>query len=242
MPLIGHTTHIVTVLLLTLMTACGPATQTPAPAQSEAAVPDGINDRFLDPDLDPDAWTKRWEVESREIYVERVAIAAAVQLRAGEDVADVGAGTGLFLAQFSRDVGAAGHVYAVEISPRFVEHIQRRAATEGLANVEAVLSREDSTTLPRGAVDAAFLCDTYHHFADYETMLRSLRETIRPGGRLVIVDFERIPGVSREWVLGHVRTGKAQVIAEVETAGFELEREITIPELRENYVLRFRRP
>ena len=232
-------TRNVPLLVLAFLTACRPAVQTPATPPS--TVPDGINERFLDPELDPDTWTNRWEVESREIYAERHAIAAAVQLRAGEDVADVGAGTGLFVAPFSQAVGPEGRVYAVEISPKFVEHIRQRAASEGLANVEAVLSREDSTTLPRGAVDAVFLCDTYHHFTDYEAMLRSLRDAIRPGGRLVIVDFERISGVSREWILGHVRAGKEQVIAEVEAGGFELEEEIEVPGLDENYVLRFRR-
>ncbi len=55
----------------------------------------------------------------------------------------------------------------------------------------------------------------------------------------MIVDFERVPGVSREWILGHVRAGKETVRAEVERAGFACEGEVPIPEFEENYCLRF---
>jgi len=71
-------------------------------------------------------------------------------------------------------------------------------------------------------------------------MLASIHRALRPGGSLVIIDFERIPGVSSAWVMNHVRAGKETVIREVEAAGFRLEKEI--PLLRQNYMLRFRRP
>ena len=71
--------------------------------------------------------------------------------------------------------------------------------------------------------------------------MASLHRALRSGGEVVMVDFERIPGVSREWVLDHVRCGKDEVIAEVEGDGFELVEELAVPGLAENYVLRFRR-
>ena len=83
-----------------------------------------------------------------------------------------------------------------------------------------------------------FACDTYHHFEYPQATLASIRRALRPGGTLVVVDFERIPGKTRPWLLDHVRCGKGQVIAEIAAAGFELVEEVPLG-LEENYFLRF---
>ncbi|MEZ6197754.1 MAG: methyltransferase domain-containing protein [Planctomycetota bacterium] len=223
--------------------ACASDDAVPAEAGSpRSAVPAGINARFLDPDLDARAWVDRWEVESREVYVARRHIVAACGLREGDRIADVGAGTGLFMEPFARAVGDTGRVLEVEIAPRFVDHLRRRAREEGHAKVEIVASTETSTELPPDSVECVFVCDTYHHFEYHRAMLASIHSALRPGGRLVIVDFERIPGVSRPWILGHVRCGKDQVRREVEEAGFVFEDELEVPRFHENYLLRFRIP
>jgi SAM-dependent methyltransferase len=208
----------------------------------EASVKPGINQDYLDPALNVDAMVQRFEVESREIYVAREAIAAAVRLEAGQAVADVGAGTGLFLEPFARAVGPAGRLYCVDIAPGFVAHLTERAEALGLGQVEAVLCSERSVELPERSIDVAFLCDTYHHFEYPRSTLASIRRALRPGGRLVLIDFERIPGVSRPWLLEHVRAGREQVLEEVQSAGFVLERQEQIPGLVENYCLHFVRP
>ena len=204
-----------------------------------AAEPRDINASFKDPELDPDRYVQRFETESREVYRERDAIVEAVGLSAGDRIADIGAGTGLFLAPFSEAVGIAGAVFAVDISPRLIDYVRERVVAEGLANVEPVLSREDSAALAAGSVDVVFLCDTYHHFTRYEAMLASIHEALVDGGRLVVLDFERIPGVTQEWLLEHVRAGKEQVTEEVLAAGFTLDGEVEIAGLEENYFLRF---
>ena len=211
------------------------------PVPAEAPVQEGLNDRFLAADLDVASFVETFEGESREIAARRAALTAALAPRPGERVADVGAGTGLFLEPFSRAVGPTGRVLAVDISPKFAEHLRERARVEGLANVEVVLCDERDSGLAPASVDAVFVCDTYHHFTYPQTTLASLHRALRPGGRLVVVDFERIEGVSSEWVLGHVRAGKDVFRAEIEAAGFEL---VDEPDagLAENYVLRFRRP
>jgi predicted methyltransferase len=231
---------ILALAALLLLAGCAALSPTASPELS--AVPAGINDAFLAADLDPAAWVERWEVESREICAARAEIVAAVRLSPGDAVADVGAGTGLFVGPFSRAVGPGGRVFAVEISPGFVEHLRGRAAREGLGNVEVVLSREDSTELAAGSVDVVYVCDTYHHFERHEAMLASSRAALRPGGAFVVVDFERIPGVSSDWVLEHVRAGKETFRGEIERAGFRFEEEVEVPGLAENYLLRFRRP
>ena len=253
---------LATVLLLLLAVSCSgtdtsdSGTQVDSPSMSHnmatsrpsnvtpkrSAVPDGINDRFLDPNLEAASWTERWEVESREIYTSRHAIVKAAGIQPGQAVADVGCGTGLFVGLFSEAVGANGSVKALDISPKFVDHVRQRVVAEGLDNVTPVLSGETSTELPPASVDLIYVCDTYHHFEYHEAMLKSLHDTLRPGGWLVIVDFERIPGVSRDWVLGHVRAGKEQVTGEIEAAGFRYVDEIDVAGLEENYLVRFRKP
>ena len=204
-------------------------------------VPEGINDGFLDPELDPEEWMERFEVESREVYASRKAILKALALKANDKVADVGAGTGLFLRPFSEQVGPNGKVFAIDISPRLIDHMQGRVKHDRLTNVDVVQSTEDSVTLPAGSVDVVFTCDTYHHFEYHLEMLRSIHRSLRPGGRLIVVDFERIPGESRDWILGHVRAGKRQVQREIEASGFRLVREHAIDGFEENYFLQFER-
>jgi predicted methyltransferase len=203
-----------------------------------AASPE-INKKFIDPKLDPEEWVARFEGESREVFNARQAILAAVNLKPGSAVADIGAGTGLFTALFAKDVGHEGWVYAVDVSPRFIEFIADRAAKTGLANITPVLCTEHSTNLPPACIDAAYVCDTYHHFEHPADTLASIRRALRPGGRLVIVDFVREPGVSTEWTLGHVRAGQAVVTKEIEVAGFKQLPQPNVPGLHENYLLIF---
>ena len=207
-----------------------------------SVVPAGINDNFLDPDLDAEAWMKRFEVESREVFAGRVEVIEALGLEPGDRIADVGSGTGLYLSAFSQAVGEKGLVYAVDISPKFIEFLRRRIVDENLENVRVVPSTERSASLSPESVDHVFICDTYHHFELYGEMLDSIREGLAPGGQLVVIDFERIPGTSRDWLLTHVRAGKDQVRAEIEQAGFEFVEEVEVPAFEENYLLRFRKP
>jgi SAM-dependent methyltransferase len=208
---------------------------------AEASVKPGINESFLAPDLAVDPFIQRFEAESREIARAAGAIAACCGLTPGTAIADVGAGTGLFEPLFDQAVGPDGKVYAVEISTAFLAHLAARAAAVGWRNVELVASSERSVELPARSVDVVFVCDTYHHFEYPQSTLASIRRALRPGGLLVVVDFERIEGVSSAWLLEHVRAGKETFRAEIEQAGFRFLDEPEVPGLEENYLLRFRR-
>lgn len=205
-------------------------------------LPKGINDSFLDPDLNVEEFVERFEVESREVFACRGQILAALQLESGMEVADVGAGTGLYMAPLSRSVGESGKVYAVDISPKFVKHLRQRSKDEALHNVEVILCSDRDTNLKPDSVDRVFICDVYHHFEYPSSSLESIYRALRPGGKLILVDFDRIEGQSREWLLSHIRAPKEVFKQEILDAGFEFEEEVEVDGFEENYLLRFIRP
>ncbi len=236
------------VLCFALATSCTtpstkPADPTPKDTDStEAAGLPAPNTKFLDPKMDPESWSQRFESPKREVFAHRDALVAELHLAQGQVVADVGAGSGAFLEPLSRGVGSMGKVYAVEISPRFLAYLGQRKTREGWDNVEVVRSTANASNLPRGQVDLIYTCDTYHHFDDAPAFVTDLFGALKPGGRLVVVDFDRRPGISAPWILKHVQISRAQIIKEVRDEGFEFVREPTIEGLRENMFLEFRRP
>jgi ubiquinone/menaquinone biosynthesis C-methylase UbiE len=207
-------------------------------AGQDRSVKPGINDPFKDPDVT--GFREKFEGESREVYAKREKIVAACGAKPGMVVADVGAGTGLFTRLLAKAVGPDGQVYAVDIAPKFLEHVQKTSREAGLRNVTPVLCNPDAVDLPANSVDLVFVCDTYHHFEFPQRTLASVRRALRPGGRLVVVDFVRVPGTSSDWVLGHVRAGQDVVEKEVAAAGFEKADEAK-DLLKENYLVVFRK-
>ena len=240
-PILRRALSTLALALLCLAAACSSPGEAPSNPK-EASVRPGANQAFLAEDLDVERFVGIFEGESREVFINREQIVEALVLSPEMTVADIGAGTGLFLPAFGGEVGPQGRVFAVDISPKFLEHLRERVEREDLGNVQVVEALEDSVELPAASVDLAFVCDTYHHFEYPQSTLASLYKAIRPGGSLVIVDFERIPGVTRDWMLEHVRAGKEVFRQEIESAGFRFEGEVSVEGLKENYVLRFERP
>ena len=174
------------------------------------------------------------------MFARRREIVAACQIKPGQTVADIGAGTGLFTRLFSEAVGNEGRVIAVDISQKFLDHIMATSREAGQRNVDTLLATADSTELPPESVDVAFICDTYHHFEFPSKTMTSLQRALKPGGRVVLVDFRRIPGTSSDWVLNHVRAGQEVFEAEISASGFKKVREE--PELlQENYFVVFQK-
>jgi ubiquinone/menaquinone biosynthesis C-methylase UbiE len=132
-----------------------------------------------------------------------------------------------------------GWVYAVDIAPRFVEYLSQVAANSKHRNMTPVLAGQNAVRLAPGSIDLAFVCDTYHHFEFPGATLASIHRALRPQGTLVVIDFERIQGKSREFVMKHVRAGKTTFRTEIEAAGFALAEEVQVAGLEENYFLRF---
>jgi len=205
-------------------------------AAEEGAKPE-INRPYV-VDTDVARWNKSFSSERREVYVKRDDIVAAAGAKPGMTVADIGAGTGLFTMLFSDAVKPGGSVYAVDISPAFVEYIQETAKKRRVRNVTAILTDGVELKLPDASIDLVYMSDVYHHFEHPAETLASIRRVLKPGGRLVVVDYERVPGVTPPARVEHVRVDKRGAIREIEAAGFGLLEEKK-KMMRDNYFLVF---
>ncbi len=209
----------------------------PAAAQQQSVAP-GINERF-EQGQNYGEFVDQFEREGREIFDKRHDILREIGLKSGMTIADIGAGSGLFTQLFAREVGPRGRVHALDINPVMVNNIVRRAREDGMKHVEGHLGSAKSIPLPAGSLDVAFISDVYHHFEYPQVMLQAIRAALKPGGTFIVVDFERIPGVSSERILSHVRAGKETVIREVEAEGFRMVEEKKI--MQANYFVRFQK-
>src|SRR5215510_10691779 len=157
-------------------------------------------------------------------------LAAWLDARPGTRVADLGAGDGTFAVAFARIVGPSGHVYATELDEERLAEIQRAATGAGVSNITALRGAVSSTNLPEACCDAVFSRVTYHHLTDAAAINADLFRALRPGGRLVIIDFE--PGGIMDWI-GRPETADCHgghgtpietVVKEVKAAGFQVMR------------------
>ena len=156
----------------------------------------------------------------------------------GSVVADIGAGGGWFTIRLARRVGANGIVYAEDIQPQMLEATMRRVAREGLGNVRRVMGTSADPRLPAGAIDAALIVDTYHEFDNPDALLRNIAKSLKPNGRVGVVDFKRDglgPGPALE-----DRVDPEQVVRDAEAAGLRLVRRETF--LPYQFLLVFSRP
>jgi predicted methyltransferase len=115
-------------------------------------------------------------------------IFAAMGVRDGATVADVGAGDGFFTSRLSRAVGARGHVFAVDIDDKALDRLRRRLRDEHVQNVTVIKGAADDPRLPERTLDAALIVNAYHEMPQYQSILAALRRALKPDGRLVIVE------------------------------------------------------
>ena len=183
-----------------------------------------------------ETWAKEFDNPARDVWQKPDEILDALMLPPTARVADIGSGTGYFSVRIANRV-PDGKVFAVDIAANFLKHIDKTCQEAGIKNVETVLCDQFSTKLPKNSVDLVFICDTYHHFEFPDRTLSSIHDALRPGGQIVLIDFERIEGKSSAFVLYHVRAGKEVFVAEIKAAGFKVLGEEKL--LKENYLVRF---
>jgi ubiquinone/menaquinone biosynthesis C-methylase UbiE len=151
---------------------------------------------------------------------------AALALRPGDVVADVGAGTGYYTVRLARAVAPGGQVYATDIQPEMIARLERRLRHERVTGVTPVLATADDPKLPAGTFDLILMVDVYHELAEPQLMLRRLRTALKPGGRLVLVEFRkedpRVP------IRPEHKMSVAEAKLELEAEGYRLQRVIDV--------------
>jgi ubiquinone/menaquinone biosynthesis C-methylase UbiE len=186
-----------------------------------AATPHEMHQRHND----PMAYIASLDDPKRDAYQKPDQVMKALALSAGEVVADIGAGSGYFALRFARAVGDAGRVYAVDISPDMVRHLNRRLRDGGVRNVVTVLSDPDDPLLPDASVDRFVIVDTWHHVEDQTKYLALMKRMLKPGGQVVHIDFQK-----RELPIGPplgMKIAREDLVKQMESTGFRLAAEHT---------------
>jgi predicted methyltransferase len=116
-------------------------------------------------------------------------IIQALDLKPGSRIADIGTGYGYFAIRFAPTVGPTGLVFAEEIDKPLVDKLRQRIKTTKQTNITVILGTPDDPKLPPNSLDAILMADVYHEIANPSEMLRNLRKTLKPGGRLLIEDY-----------------------------------------------------
>ena len=186
------------------------AWQSQAPA---GHVPDHMEHRFDNPEQS----AKQFDDPARDVWQMPDRVIATLGLKAGQSVADIGAGTGYFSMRLGKS-SALPTVYAVDIEPSMVEYLKSRAAKENLKNVVPVQASADSPHIP-APVDLVLIVDTYHHIGGRVEYFRKLRASLKPAGKLAIIDFRKDApsGPPPEF-----RFTEAQITSELTQAGYGL--------------------
>ena len=166
---------------------------------------------------DPAKYAKSFDDPARDQWQMPTRVIDVLGLTPGMKVADIGAGTGYFSMRLAKTPGVS--VYAVDIEPKMVEYLKKRAGTEHAANVTAVLASASSPNLPE-PVDVILVVDTYHHLPNRPAYFRDLRKSLKPGGRIAIVDFRKD---APDGPPVHFRFTPQQMQDEMTQAGFQLD-------------------
>ena len=161
-------------------------------------------------------WTKTLESPERIASLRTSDVIARLNLRPGDVVADLGAGTGLFALPLARAV-SSGRVYAVELDEGFLTQIREKAKSENVTNIAPVLGKFTDPALPARDVDVAFFHDVLHHVENRAAYLKSVVGYVKPGGRIVFIEFN--PGDSPHKAEPALVVSKEQTAAWMADAG-----------------------
>jgi ubiquinone/menaquinone biosynthesis C-methylase UbiE len=164
------------------------------------------------------AWLER---PDRDAEQQPDAVIAAMELKPGMSVADIGSGSGYFTRRLAPLVGPEGRVYAVDVQPEMNTILAERLAEAGIENVEIILGDYDDPKLPPNSLDWILLVDTYHEFQDPKAMLAKMRKALKPTGKVALVEY-RLLGDTAKHIKEEHRMSIKQVLAEWNPAGFEL--------------------
>jgi len=186
------------------------------PFTASAQLPHTHQHRFSN----AEKWAQVFDDPARDVWQKPHEVIQALKLKPDAIIADIGSGTGYFSARFA-NMTPQGRIYGVDTEPDMVIYLAERAKREGLKNITAVQAKPGDPRLPERA-DLVILVDVYHHVDQRERYFRQLQESLKPGGRLAIIDFTMD---SPNGPPKSARIAPEQVKAEIARAGYTLAEE-----------------
>ena len=174
---------------------------------------------------DPKSYIGSLEDPKRDAYQKPHEVLTALSIKPGEVIADIGAGSGYFTFRLAHFVGDKGKVYAVDVSPDMVRHVNRRIRENKASNVVTILADPDDPLLPDQSVNRFFICDVWHHVDNQTKYLSLMKKMLKPGGEIVMIDFHK-----KELPVGppmQMKIAREDLIKQMETNAFRLAKEHT---------------
>ena len=172
---------------------------------------------------DPKAYIGALEDPKRDAYQKPHEVIHALNLKSGEVIADIGAGSGYFTFHLARHMGDKGKVYAVDVSPEMILHINRRIRELKANNVVTVLADPDDPLLPDRSVNRFFFSDSWHHIENQSKYLSLMKRMLKPGGEVVMIDFHK-----KELPVGppmQMKIAREDLIKQLDSNGYRLTKE-----------------
>ena len=193
------------------------------PSMVQESAGQGTKEQIQKMHQDPKAYIAMLESPQREAEQKPDEVIAALDLKAGETLADIGAGSGYFTFRFARKVGDSGRVYAVDINSDMIVYMNRYIRDKKVKNVTTVLSVPDDPLLPDVSINRFFICNTWHHVGNRPQYIALMKKMLKPGGQIVVMDYkkEQLPvGPPPD-----MKMAREEVIREMESGGFKLAKE-----------------
>lgn len=184
---------------------------------------------------DPAAYIAALEDPARDAYQKPHEVLQALAVKPGEVIADIGAGSGYFTLRLAHHVGPTGRIYAVDVSPDMIRHLNQRVRDAGLTNVSSILAPPDDPLIPQ-PVNRFLIVDVWHHVEDQAAYLARMKKLLEPGGEIVMIDFHK-----RDLPVGppvEMKIAREDLVKQMAANGFALAREHTF--LPYQYFLVFR--
>lgn len=174
---------------------------------------------------DPKAYISMLEDPQRDAYQKPHEVLTALGIKQGEMIADIGAGSGYFTFRLAHHAGENGKVYAVDVNPDMILHLNRRIRELKARNVVSILAAADDPLLSDHSVNRFFFCDSWHHIRAQTKYLSLVRKMLKPGGEVIMIDFHK-----RKQPVGPplpMRIAREDLLQQMESNGFHLKQEHT---------------
>jgi arsenite methyltransferase len=174
---------------------------------------------------DSTAYIGMLEDPQRDVYQKPHEVLTALAIKPGEVIADIGAGSGYFSFRLAHHVGDKGKIYAVDVSPEMILHLNRRIRELKVMNVSSILADADDPLLPEASVNRFFFSNSWHHIENQTKYLSLIKRILKPGGEVIMIDFHK-----KELPVGppmQTKIAREDLVKQMENNGFRLAKEHT---------------